>query len=267
MAPQAFLFDLDGTLLDSQGCLRPRVRAALEALQRTRAVLAVATELPQRFARTKLAEQPALAHRGVFLGGAHVADDATGLNHQVHLSAQATQELIESLAAADPALQILVQTGPDHHALRLPMPDDILANWGYPPEALIPFAQTLGSPCAKIVAWHEHLDLRPLCAELQARLGGLARLYPSADGRWLQATAWEADKGRGVLRLLEHLGIAPADAVALGDELPDLDMFRVVGTSVAMGNAPAAVQAAATWVTASCDEDGAALAIERLLEQ
>jgi hypothetical protein len=267
MVYRAFAFDVDGTLLDSQARLRPRVLAALEALRQTGALLLVATAVPQRFARAKLAEAPFLCERGVFLGGAHVVDDAGGFCRQVQMDAAAAQGLIEGLAAADPALQILVQTGPDHHALRLPMPGDVLASWGYPPEALIPFEETLGAPCAKIVAWHESLDLHPLCKELQGRLEGRARLFPSENGHWLQATAWEADKGRGLLALLEHLGIFPAETVALGDELPDVDMFRVVGVSVAMGNAPAAVQAEATWVTASCDEDGVALAIERLMGQ
>ncbi len=265
MSYRAFAFDIDGTLLDSQTRLRPRVVAALEELRRTQAVMLLATALPQRFARAKLAEAPYLCQRGVFLGGAHVVDEIGGFCRHARLPRETSQGLLAGLAAVDPALQILVQTGPDHHALRLPMPEAVLASWGYPPEALIPFAEVQAGPCAKIVAWHESLDLRPLCSELQERLRGQARLFASEDGRWLQATAWEANKGSGLLALLEHLDIAPAEAVALGDELPDLDMFRVVGASVAMGNAPAAVQAEATWVTATCDDEGVAVAIERLL--
>lgn len=265
MPYRAFALDIDGTLLDSQGILRPRVVAALQAAREAGVLLLMATLMPQRFARTKLAAVPDLCARGVFLGGAHLVDEPTGFSRQIHIAPGVAGELVQSLSEADPALQILVQAGPDHYALRLPLPEDALANWGYPPEGVIPFARACGGPCAMIVAWHERLDLRPLCAGLQNRFAGRARLYPSGGGHRLQATAWEATKGQGLLQLLAHLGIAPGDVAALGDDLPDLDLFRAVGTAVAMGNAPALVQDEAAWVTATCDEDGAALAIERLL--
>jgi hydroxymethylpyrimidine pyrophosphatase-like HAD family hydrolase len=265
MTFRALVLDIDGTLLDSQGLLRPRVLAALDAVREAGIILLVATALPQRFARTKLAAAPGLCDRGVFLGGAHLVDDPTGYSHEVHFAPTVAPALIHSLLEADPELQILVQTGPDHHALRLPLPEEVLAAWGYPPDALIPFSRAGAGPCAKIVAWHERLDLRPLCTTLQSRFAGRAWLYPSEDGHWVQATAWEATKGQGLLRLLTHLGIVPADVAALGDDLPDVDMFQVAGLAVAMGNAPACVQAEAAWVTATCDQDGAALAVERLL--
>ncbi len=265
MTYRAFVFDISGTLLDSQGVLRPRVVAALESLRQTGALLLTATSLPQRFARGQLAAAPYLCDRGVFLAGAHLVDEPTGFDRQIPFAPEAGRELIEALCEADPALQVLVRSGPDLHGLRLPVPADEWASWGYPAGSLIPFQEACQRPCIQIMAWHESLDLRSLCAELERQFEGRARLFTANHGRFLQATAWEATKGQGLLQLLEHLGIAPADAVAMGDDLPDVDMFRLVGTSIAMGNAPTALQDEATWVTASSDEDGVALAIERLL--
>jgi hydroxymethylpyrimidine pyrophosphatase-like HAD family hydrolase len=45
----------------------------------------------------------------------------------------------------------------------------------------------------------------------------------------------------------------------------DVLMFRAGGFSIAMGNAAPDVQAEATVVTDSCDEDGFAKAVERYL--
>ena len=53
----------------------------------------------------------------------------------------------------------------------------------------------------------------------------------------------------------------------LEDGENDLPMFAWAGTAIAMGNAPASVQAACTWTTASCEEAGVALAIDRLLAE
>jgi hydroxymethylpyrimidine pyrophosphatase-like HAD family hydrolase len=62
-------------------------------------------------------------------------------------------------------------------------------------------------------------------------------------------------------------GIDPADVVAIGDADNDIEMFRVAGGSFAMGQATDAVKAAAKAVTAANDQDGVALAIERLLAE
>lgn len=65
-------------------------------------------------------------------------------------------------------------------------------------------------------------------------------------------------KQSAVAAVLDHLHAQPSDAAAFGDAAIDLTMFAACGTSVAMGNAPADVQAAATMVTDDVDEDGLA---------
>ena len=47
-----------------------------------------------------------------------------------------------------------------------------------------------------------------------------------------------------------------AESLSFGDNYNDLEMLRYTGMSVAMGNAPEPVKAAATEVTASNVEDG-----------
>ena len=73
-------------------------------------------------------------------------------------------------------------------------------------------------------------------------------------------------KGAGVAALLDRLGVDPSTMMALGDAENDLGMLELAGLSVAMGQAPERVQAAADHVTASNAEgdDGAADALERL---
>jgi hydroxymethylpyrimidine pyrophosphatase-like HAD family hydrolase len=240
--------------------------AALRELEGRGALLCLATALPQRYARAKLPGLDNLCRRGVFLGGGQVLDEYTGYRHEVTLAADSTAGVLALLDAASPALQVLVQYGDEHHALRLPLPPELVATWGYDPGALRPYALAPGRPCTKIVAWHDDVDLRPAYEALRADVGERAAFYLSDRGHALQVTAPEATKGRGVARLLEHLGVDPSEAIAFGDGEPDADMFRRVGTAVAMGNAVPETRAAATWVTAGNDEDGVAVAVERLLE-
>jgi len=72
-----------------------------------------------------------------------------------------------------------------------------------------------------------------------------------------------ASKGAGVEILLRELGFEPSQALAIGDAENDIEMLSLVGTSVAMGNAPPNVKEVAAHVTATNSEDGAAQALER----
>ena len=66
-----------------------------------------------------------------------------------------------------------------------------------------------------------------------------------------------------IAALAAYLGLPMAQTMAIGDGLNDRSMIKMAGTGVAMANACPEILALADEVTASCDEDGAALAIER----
>lgn len=81
----------------------------------------------------------------------------------------------------------------------------------------------------------------------------------------LTLTGTGADKGLALELACAELDIDVTETMAFGDSETDIEMFRVAGASVAMGQADDAVKAAATQVTATNAEDGVALAIEALL--
>lgn len=70
-------------------------------------------------------------------------------------------------------------------------------------------------------------------------------------------------KAAGIDVVLEHLGIARADTLALGDSYNDLEMLHHVGVGIAMGNAPQRVRDVADETTAAPGEDGILLAFRR----
>ena len=67
-------------------------------------------------------------------------------------------------------------------------------------------------------------------------------------------------KAKGIEKMLEILHLTKEQAIAFGDEENDLEMFKAVKTSVAMGNGVAALKQIATYITTSVDEDGVYLA-------
>ncbi len=63
-------------------------------------------------------------------------------------------------------------------------------------------------------------------------------------------------KARAVARMLRHYEIPPEHAICFGDGGNDLEMFGVVGTSIAMGNGNPEVKEFADYVTDDVDHDG-----------
>ncbi len=81
----------------------------------------------------------------------------------------------------------------------------------------------------------------------------------------LEVTNHTATKGGGLRALAKILGIAAKSVMAVGDGLNDISMLDWAGASVAMGNANETVRSHARFLTADCDADGLALAIDRLI--
>ena len=72
------------------------------------------------------------------------------------------------------------------------------------------------------------------------------------------------DKGRGVLRICEYLGVPVEDTVGFGDSMNDLEMIETVGTSVCMANGSEKLKAVSDVVCPSVEEDGLAKAFADL---
>lgn len=63
-------------------------------------------------------------------------------------------------------------------------------------------------------------------------------------------------KGSAITAVLAQLGLPATDAIGIGDSWNDVEMFEVVGTPVAMGNAAPELQKLAGRVTTSVLDDG-----------
>ena len=65
----------------------------------------------------------------------------------------------------------------------------------------------------------------------------------------LTMTSSRASKGDALKSACNHLNIDPLEVLAFGDSENDIEMFRVAGAAVAMGQADEQTKAAATYVT------------------
>lgn len=83
------------------------------------------------------------------------------------------------------------------------------------------------------------------------------------DGNTAELVLRGISKAVGIQGLLKFLGMDIRDTYAFGDGLNDMEMLQYVQYGVAMGNAQEEVKRCAKYHTASCDEGGIALALQR----
>lgn len=74
-------------------------------------------------------------------------------------------------------------------------------------------------------------------------------------------------KARGLQFLGEKLGISLEEMVVVGSTEQDIDMITQVGLGVAMGNSPATVKNAASWITRSNDMHGVAYMVKEVFRK
>jgi hydroxymethylpyrimidine pyrophosphatase-like HAD family hydrolase len=73
-------------------------------------------------------------------------------------------------------------------------------------------------------------------------------------------------KGHALARLAAHLGVSQDETIAIGDNDNDRAMIEWAWLGVAMGNAPASLQAIADYVAPPVTEDGMAEVLERFIQ-
>jgi hydroxymethylpyrimidine pyrophosphatase-like HAD family hydrolase len=82
---------------------------------------------------------------------------------------------------------------------------------------------------------------------------------------WIfEAIGYNVHKGEALARICNDLHVTPKQVLAFGDGENDIEMLRMAGYSVAMGNAMPATMAAARYTTTSNDEGGVGDFIEKV---
>ena len=79
----------------------------------------------------------------------------------------------------------------------------------------------------------------------------------------IEVNAFGVNKGAGILKLGEILGISREEIMAFGDGMNDLEMVREAGLGIAVENAVQPVKDVADYITVSNENDGVAKAIEK----
>jgi HAD superfamily hydrolase (TIGR01484 family) len=263
--PRALAIDLDGTLLGPDNEVSPRGQAAIRAAVDAGLHVVLATarwfQLAERTASHLGLTDPVIA-----CSGAEVRRLTDGVDlMDVRLPAGFT-DAVYALCDETGAITWVAE----EERVLMRMAGDRPPQLGDEVEMVPSLAGTAAPAPRMIMIYGPETNTR-IVDELAPAWMEQVRFPMSVIGNHgatvLTLTGAGADKGVALTLACRELGIEAADVVAFGDSETDIEMFRVAGASVAMGQADDAVKAAATEVTASNAEDGVALAIEALLER
>lgn len=130
---------------------------------------------------------------------------------------------------------------------------------------MVPMEEYTGQPAYKIViACNTEAQLKSARELLEDRY--LFCIHDATAGNCVngELIGRDFDKGRGILRVCEHLNIPVSDTYGFGDGMNDLEMFRTVGTSVCMANGSPLLKKVAGNVCPAVTDDGLYKAFEHL---
>lgn len=266
------VLDIDGTCVDSQGQVRPRVREAVSRARQAGVLVTLATGRRLRaalpVARTLGIELPLVLHNG-----AQIYDPVREESwYSRPLSRAVTDRAIRFLRGNGlPVVVITDEThGPDIYYEGWPASpevQDILRRHGQAARRTGDLVHELCGQTLKLFTFDYKARVAPAAGNLTARVPGQYSWIAVPDDRpghlYLELWAPDCNKWTGIERLARHYGVQPGEIIAFGDSLNDLEMLRHAGLGVAMANGQPEALAAADLVTASNDEDGVAAVLER----
>ena len=258
--------DIDGTILDINGEVPPRTRAAVVAAAQAGVQVVLAT------GRGIEAALPVADFLGLTRGWMVCANGA--LTVRLDPKLKGTPSLpggyeITNSVTFDPTTAI----GRMHQVLpeaifAVEMPGrGFLTSADFPPGELIENTTTVSleqlssQPVSRVIVRAPGMALADF--EVAVRSAGLHAVeYAIGWTAWLDVNAAGVSKASALDALVSGLGVK--HTVAMGDGANDLEMLRWADLSVAMGSAPARVKSATSVVTEPVWHEGAAIVLAAL---
>ena len=268
MKYKLLVLDVDGTLLNDEREISKRTLAALLKVQQMGVRIVLASGRPT-YGLMPLAKTLELGNYGGFVlsyNGCQIIKAQTGeilferrINPEIlpYLEKKARKNGFAIFTYHD---DTLITDSPDNEYIKN---EALLNNLKIIREdefsTAIDFA-----PCKCMLVSDKEKALIGLEQHWEKRLAGTLDAFRS-EPYFLEVVPCGVNKANTLGALLEHLGVTREEVIAVGDGVCDVTMLQLAGMGVAMGHSQDSVKVCADYVTASNEEDGVALAVEKLI--
>lgn len=271
--------DVDGTLLDSQGGVTAGTKAVLQKLAARGVHVALATGRRYIIANflPPLLEIPLYM---ILSNGAVIRDHTGAITYESYLPSEWAWRAVaearrlnlrstvyENAAAGDRMLfdgDWRVHRGPQAALKRRPELESLYVDLNTVTDLPDPIEIVLWGSDDEMQSLAEALAATGLDYTLVFWRGRESSSFVRDGQSALEILGPETSKATALTWLCAHLGIAPAEVVAFGDDVNDIEMLRFAGLGVAVGNATQAARDAADEYTHNDDNEGVARTLRRL---
>lgn len=268
MKYKLLVLDVDGTLLNDEREISKRTLAALLKVQQMGVRIVLASGRPT-YGLMPLAKTLELGNYGGFVLSYNGCQIIKAQNGEILFERRINPEMLPYLEkkARKNGLAIftyhndtLITDSPDNEYIKN---EALLNNLKIIKEdefsTAIDFA-----PCKCMLVSDKEKALIGLEQHWEKRLAGTLDAFRS-EPYFLEVVPCGVNKANTLGALLEHLEVTREEAIAVGDGVCDVTMLQLAGMGVAMGHSQDSVKVCADYVTASNEEDGVALAVEKLI--
>ena len=273
------VLDIDGTLVGADFRISDRMREAIGAAIERGVRVSLATGRMASSAAVYAHQlglvEPIIGHQGAVVrrmptraghvdpGGQPFRAPVGRLVHHTSLAAATAREAIAWCLAhgLDPHVNTLERIVVWRDDRRF---DDYSGYLGPDAEIVADLARAIRRPVSKVIAVGDAPRPMELVADARRAFAGRAAVTVSHP-RFLEFVAPGVSKGRAVGWLADQAGIPMSRVMAIGDALNDVEMISAAGHGAAMASAPEVVRAAARYIAAPVEADGAAELIEALI--
>lgn len=257
--------DVDGTILHHDGHLAERVVSSIRAVAEVTPHVMIATG---RSVRDTL---PIIEAVGIGREGSYAVccngaitiqlDSSEPQGYRLHrVVTFDPRPTVELLHRELPELLIAVETVHDGVKVNAPFPEPEFAAW----QRVVPIEELLAGEAVRVTV----RDLGSTPDEFMdviVAVGLHGTNYSIGFSAWLDLAPAGVSKASGLEEVRELLGVDQVNTVAIGDQRNDLEMLAWAQLSVAMGQAPSEVVAAANRSTGSVEDDGLADILDQVL--
>jgi hypothetical protein len=256
--------DVDGTLVTQEKVLTKRAAEAVLRLHEVGILFTITSGRPPRGMAMLIEPLKLTQPLAAFNGGVLIQPDLKTVVDQKFLPAGVPETVIAAIESH--GLDVWLYTDIEWYVRDANAPHVAREQWTvkFPPTVVKTFAGLL-ERVAKIVGVSDDLERVAKCEKDVQQAGGTHISAARSQPYYLDVTHPQANKGEVVLSLSRLLNIPAEEIATIGDMPNDVLMFKKSGVSIAMGNASPEVQASATYVTSTNEEEGFANAIEKFV--